>query len=108
MDIVLKTKALEMQAFLKALEPTLEAEATLRQALVLLELSTGGEANNAALARSLGLSKPVVCRVIQGFTKKGLVETRDHEEDRRCTLHRLTEEGILVLEAALGSSVGPD
>lgn len=71
-------------------------EFSFSQALVLLALLRQREPRMNELARALGLSKANATGLVDRLVKKGLVDRRHSEEDRRVVLVRLTKTGAGV------------
>jgi DNA-binding MarR family transcriptional regulator len=58
-----------------------------------------GPLSAGELAQRFGVSRPTITRMVDGLVKKGLVERRVGEADRRVALTSLTEQGRQMLEA---------
>jgi DNA-binding MarR family transcriptional regulator len=71
-------------------------EFSFSQALVLLALLRQREVRMNELALTLGLSKANATGLVDRLVKKGLVDRRHSEEDRRAVLVRLTPAGTGV------------
>lgn len=50
-----------------------------------------------AISRQTGLTKPMVSKLIEGLNKKGYLEKKKDEKDRRSYFLQITEEGRRVL-----------
>jgi DNA-binding MarR family transcriptional regulator len=65
----------------------------------LLEPLTEGPSKVGALAGAAGISPPTATRMVDLLTREGLVERRASDEDRRCVLVDLTDDGRRALDA---------
>jgi len=75
-------------------------ELTGPQLVCLREFQRSGETSPSALARSVSLSPATVTGILARLSKRGLVERRRGEHDKRQLLARLTPKGTaLVAEA---------
>src|SRR5947209_15822792 len=66
---------------------------TLSQRDVLLTLYEEGPLDQGTLRERLGLEQSSVSRLVDGLTRRGLVELRNGEADRRVRIAALTSEG---------------
>jgi DNA-binding MarR family transcriptional regulator len=71
----------------------LDSGLSLSEARVLYELANRKRATASQLVAALGLDPGYVSRVLKGFEKRGIVERRRYERDRRTRLVRLTASG---------------
>jgi MarR family transcriptional regulator for hemolysin len=76
---------------------------TLSQRDVLLTLYEEGPLDQGTLRDLLGLEQSTVSRLVDGLTRRGLVEVRA-AEDRRVRIAALTEDGEALLRRTPGSS----
>jgi DNA-binding MarR family transcriptional regulator len=58
-----------------------------------------GPAKVGAIAAAAGVSAPTATRTLDGLAKQGLVERHASDEDRRCVLVALTEDGKRAVAA---------
>lgn len=77
---------------------------TLSQRDVLLTLYEEGPLDQSALREQLGLEQSSVSRLVEGLTRRGLVELRPGQHDRRLRVARLTTEGEALLRQTPGST----
>jgi DNA-binding MarR family transcriptional regulator len=64
----------------------------------LLEPLGDGPSRVGALAVAAGVSAPTATRMLDGLVRQGLVERHASDEDRRCVLVALTEDGRRALQ----------
>ncbi|MDW3204336.1 MAG: MarR family transcriptional regulator [Alphaproteobacteria bacterium] len=81
------------------LEECKEFDITPVQYGLLTTLKLRPDQDQNSLGQELGLDRTNVADVLVRLTKRGLVERRRSEEDKRMVLARLTEEGENVTEA---------
>lgn len=74
-------------------EGLLRSSYSLTEARVLYELAHHEQTTATHLTQELGLDAGYLSRILRGFQKRGLVEKRPSEEDRRRQLLSLTDEG---------------
>jgi DNA-binding MarR family transcriptional regulator/GNAT superfamily N-acetyltransferase len=74
-------------------EGFLQSPFSLTEVRVLYELAHHEETTATHLAQELSLDSGYLSRLLQGFRKRGLIETRRSEADRRQTLLSLSEAG---------------
>lgn len=77
---------------------------TLSQREVLLTLYEDGPLDQGGLRERLGLEQSSVSRLVDGLVKRGLVEIRTGETDRRLRVAVLTETGKRLLLQTPGAS----
>lgn len=65
----------------------------------LLDPLCAGPGKVSSLAGLAGVSAPTATRMLDGLEKQGLVERHASDEDRRCVLIALTEEGRRAVDA---------
>lgn len=66
--------------------------------LNLLEPLLGGPSKMRALACAAGVTAPTATRMLDGLSRQGLVERTPSDEDRRCVLVALTDDGRREVE----------
>ncbi|HYF92019.1 MAG TPA: helix-turn-helix domain-containing GNAT family N-acetyltransferase [Symbiobacteriaceae bacterium] len=71
----------------------LQSPFSLSEARVIYELAQRGETTAAELVADLGLDAGYLSRMLAGFAKRGLIEKRPSETDRRQSVIRLTDQG---------------
>lgn len=77
---------------------------TLSQRDVLLTLYHDGPLDQSMLRDRLGLEQSSVSRLVDGLVRRGLVELRPAESDRRVRIAGLTKDGEQLLLRTRGSS----
>jgi DNA-binding MarR family transcriptional regulator len=77
---------------------------TLSQRDVLLTLYAEGPLDQSTLRDYLGLEQSSVSRLVDGLVRRGMVELRPGEDDRRVRVAALTQQGHKLLLATPGSS----
>lgn len=71
------------------------------QAPILVGLATAGDVPLTALADALGLDRTTLTRNLKVLEQRGLVSTREHEDDARVRIVSITAEGSRVLAGTL-------
>lgn len=74
-------------------EEYLKSPFTLTEARVIYELAHREETTATGLNRELGLDAGYLSRILRGFKKRGLIDKRASETDRRQNVLRLTAQG---------------
>ena len=74
-------------------EEYLKSPFTLTEARVIYELAHREETTATGLHRELGLDPGYLSRILRGFKKRGLIDQRASEADRRQNVLRLTAQG---------------
>jgi DNA-binding MarR family transcriptional regulator/N-acetylglutamate synthase-like GNAT family acetyltransferase len=74
-------------------EEYLKSPFTLTEARVIYELALREETTATGLHRELGLDAGYLSRILRGFKKRGLIDKRASETDRRQNVLRLTAQG---------------
>lgn len=77
---------------------------TLSQRDLLLTLYEDGPLDQAMLRQRIGLEQSSISRLVDGLVRRGLVELRPGDTDRRVRIARLTDEGQELLLLTPGSS----
>lgn len=87
-------------------EGLLHSPYSLTEARVLYEIAHHEQTTATHLTRELGLDAGYLSRILRGFQKRGLVEKRPSEEDRRRQLLSLTDQGQEVFAQLNAASRG--
>ena len=74
-------------------EGLLDSMFSLTEARVIYELAHHEQTTASALGDELGLDAGYLSRILQGFKKRGLIDTQPDESDRRQRMLRLTQAG---------------
>ncbi len=73
-----------------------QAGTTPARARLLMALSCGNGAKMAELGVRLGVTPRNITKLVDGLEEEGLVRREAHPDDRRATVVRLTDRGVLV------------
>jgi DNA-binding MarR family transcriptional regulator len=77
-----------------------QTELTVPHFRALIFISQNEKPSLSAMAEHLGLSLPATSRMVQVLVKRGLVERRSRDGDRRCVSLSLTRSGRAALKVA--------
>ncbi len=92
------------QRLLRSLEKSLSdagVQVTPAQVMVLFYLQKNADSDLTALSNSLMLENATVTGLVDRLEKSGSVERFNHPSDRRVTLVRITEKGMVMADKAL-------